>query len=161
MIHMGIFKFENLSKESIEKIKEKEKDFGGIKLIGYIENEIIGSEVFDEESEFSAIVGEDGITITRSEWIILDRKEMNRFSFIESGEFIKREDPDVDFGIKAEELGELSGYSLPPDILGEDWLKQFDAKILKLSKHEERLKILKERFEGYNFENMGKRLEIC
>lgn len=161
MIHMGIFKFENLSKESIEKIKEKEKDFGGIKLIGYIENEIIGSEVFDEESEFSAIVGEEGITVTRSEWVILDRKEMDRFNFIEMGELIKKEDPDVDFGIVAEELGELSGYSLPPDILGEEWVKRYKVKILKLSKHEERLKILKERFDGYNFENIGKRMEIC
>lgn len=156
MIHMGIFKRKGI--EGLSKIKSR--CFDGCNLVGYIENDILGMPVPDEEAEFSAI-WESSITVTRSKWIIVDREEFPRFNCIANGRTVLADNPEEDFGIVAEKMGSERGFSLPPHILGEEWLKRNSAKVIPINWMEEREGVLKERFDGYDFESLGKGIVTC
>lgn len=159
MVHMGVFNREGI--EKWDKIESKVKSYDGSELIGHIYNDILELPVIDEEAEYSAIFGEDTVTVLKSEWLIIDRMECERFTHISNGKVMDSADEKIDFGIYGNKRGDMTGYSLPPDILGEEWIKQNGAVIIKANRQEEKLRILKERFDGYDMNKLGKGLELC
>jgi len=149
-IHPGGFERENLTEECNNYLDRIMIDDEGCYLIGYIWNDLLLDYVFDEEAQFSAIISDVSLAVTNSQWVIHDRYV---FPAIRTPHGLY-ETEDEATGIVAERPGHGSGYSMPPSLLGDKWLRTFNTEITKLSYNRAR----ERRFENYDFSKLGRGL---